>query len=276
MTRFSFCTSKRKRNVNGNWPVRIVKQGRTTMTDYLQWVGSMFYPTVNDFIDESARLGVCKRIGRLPGDLEPGESRVFLAHDDGLVGDGFIFGYYVPDQVEYLAHNEDDIPAIVFERVVWISEWYKEEFRGCGTREEGMYLVTLETEKSGVQFLSDFVVFEKPRKLEAFDPGRAHFRGLLEIDYGDEVIDCENRWTTLKQEQAQTIVPPSWIERKLLVVGDDELMQRMKDGPSMSRVAQEIAYETGEKKSSVTYRYLKLTGKVVLKGNKGNRAAKTR
>ena len=230
------------------------------MTDYLQWVGSMHYPTVNDFIDESQNLGVCKRIGRLPRDLEPGKSRIFLAHDEGLVGDGFIFGYYVVSRIEYLARNESDIPEALREHVEWVSDWYDEEFRGCGVRQEGMYLST-EADPNNV---SEFVIFEDPRSLEAFDPGRTHCRGLLEIDYGPELIGTDN-YDGDAYESA-TMIPPSQVLRdELTLVEDDELVERMQNGASMSRVAQEIAFESGQKKSAVMYRYLKLAGKVTLK-----------
>lgn len=232
------------------------KSGKAKAANYLQWVGAASYPTVNHFIDEAERKGVCKKIGTLPDDLVPNESRVFLAHDDGLTGEGFIFGYYVPDRIEYLVLDENDIPPKVHDRVTWIRDWYKEEGRECGYRDEGMYLVRNVT-ASRDQYL---VLFDKPRTLEAFDPGRSRFRGLLEIDYGKELMD--------KVRKTNTMVPPSWIERELVEVDDDELVERVEAGPSMARVCQEIAYETGQKKTQVIYRYLKLSGKVVLTGRK--------
>jgi hypothetical protein len=225
--------------------------------DYLQWVGAAHYENVDEFIDEAERLGVSKRIGKYPTDLILGESRIFLAHDDGLVGEGFVFGYYVPNRLEYLTVNEIDIPARFVDIAVWVSDWSEEEWRGCGFREEGLYLAT-EAILSG----GEFVVFDRPRSLEAFDPGRPHFRGLAEIDYGTEMVEAEE--DAAKREAAGVNidhwfkVPPSRIQRKTRKITDEELIQRMEDGQSKSFVAREIALETGSKKSSVLYHYRKL------------------
>ena len=222
------------------------KEKEPKAQDFLQWVGAMFYPTVDDFIDEAKTQGICKRIGTLPNNLEVGRSRIFLAHDEGLNGDSFVFGYYVPSKIEYLTHNEKDIPDRLQDRVEWVSNWSGEEYRGCGHREEGMYL---SGNPRKVQLPGKFVFFKYPRKLECFDPERGHFRGLLQIDYGSKIV---------RPLKSQTMVPPSKIDRELREVDNNELYDRMQAGPSVSRVAQEIAFETGAKKSSILYRYNQL------------------
>lgn len=216
--------------------------------DYLQWVGSMFYPTYGDFIQEARNRGVCKRIGKLPNNLVPGESRIFLAHDDGLVGDGFIFGYFIPDRIEFLADNESDIPEPVFDRIEWVSEWRSEKDRDCGQRDEGMYLSSQSKTDNGT-----LVVFKYPRTLESFDPGRKHFRGLLAISYGNKLM---------RTPRSNTMLPPSRSKFTPKVVDDDYIEDKMLAGfeedKSTSRIAQELAFETGQKKSSILYRWLKM------------------
>ena len=117
--------------------------------------------------------------------------------------------------------------------------------------------------------VSEFVIFEDPRRLEAFDPGRTHFRGLLKIDYGRELVEVDQMGPDTYENC--TMIPPSLVLRdELVIVEDGELVKRMQNGASMSRVAQEIAYESGQKKSTVMYRYLKLAGKVPLKKADGD------
>jgi len=45
-------------------------------TDFLMWVGSVFYPTLDSFVDEAVtkERGVCKRLGKLPHALVPGRA----------------------------------------------------------------------------------------------------------------------------------------------------------------------------------------------------------
>jgi hypothetical protein len=65
----------------------------------LLWVGEHFYPTIEDFSLEAAKLGISKRISVVPRDFEVGVTWVLLAHPKaipvmGLVGkdgDGGIF-----------------------------------------------------------------------------------------------------------------------------------------------------------------------------------------
>lgn len=218
--------------------------------DYLQWIGAVHYPDVDDFIKEARTQGISKRIGKLPIDLVLGESRIFLAHDDGLVGDGFVFGYYIPSALEYLAEKESHIPPDVYDKATWVSEWRTEQERGCGFRDEGMYLVTEPQQ-------GELVIFDEPRILARFSTDEIkRFRGLLEIEFGDLLINAGDLAPSDKKRYVMT--PPSRIDWPLRDVPDEELIQRMEEGPSMSRVAREIALETNDKKSSVLYRYKQL------------------
>lgn len=221
--------------------------------DYLQWVGAVNYSTVDDFISEGVSQGVCKRIGRLPNDLVLGESRIFLAHDDGLVGEGFVFGYYVPNRLEVLAGKESDIPKKFADFATWVEDWSGEQIRGCGVRSEGAYLVSGEP--------GAFVVFDPPISLNALAPDCPHFRGLLEVDFGDWIVRQTEGWGDMDPSDRKKLAftPPSRIKPKKREISDEELIELMEEGPSMSYVAQRLALETGAKKSSFAYRYKKLT-----------------
>lgn len=225
--------------------------------DYLMWVGAIYYPTVDSYIDEANRIGPCKRIGKLPNGLTPGKSRVFLAHDDGINGEGFIFGYFIPTEIQCLAASEDDIPEYIFDRVTWVSEWFDEEERECGTRHEGLYLVGFadgdESEDEKPQ--PKLTTFKRPRILEVFEPGRKHFRGLLEVDWGDKVI---------KAKKDQTMIPPSRgahepIPAETPWTPEDEVwlmgFAAEYQDASIQKIAQLVSYKTGRPKSSVAYKY---------------------
>jgi len=222
--------------------------------DYLMWVGSIYYPTVDDYIGESQRLGVCKRIGKLPTDLVPGHSRVFLAHDDGIVGEGFVFGYFIPNQIQYLTTEEERIPENLYDRVVWITEWEDEEERECGERREGMYIVTFAAEAEDED--DEFEVFDRPRDLNRFDPDRPHFRGLLQIDYGDKLVNAKRGFRTPPSRKAHEVIDPKtpWTPEE-----DEALMALFEAEGNKNRAAQKHGYKTGRSKGAGIYRINLLT-----------------
>lgn len=230
------------------------------VTDYLMWVGSIYYPTVDVFIREAKKKGISKRLGHLPYGLTPGRSKIFLAHDDGLVGKGFIFGYFIPDRLEFLAEDEADIPYGIFDRVEWISSWQDEEERECGLRESGIYATCIarEEDESIPHPKGKVVFFDQPRSLKAFDPGRKHFRGLLAIPYGDDVINADESVCVVPLSRQE----PKHAGKKL---DDGTLIKAFKKGKTMAYTAQTLAYHYGIKKSTVLYRWFKLTGKVQTK-----------
>lgn len=226
----------------------------TPVGDYLMWVGSVYYPTVDDYIVEAHDRGPCKRIGRLPKGLVMGKSKIFLAHDDGLVGEGFVFGYFIPTEIQYLADDEGSIPESLKDRVTWVSCWNDEDERGCGERSEGMYMIGFIQEPE-VELDSKFVEFKKPRRLDAFWDDQHHFRGLLGIDYGKKLLKATN---------GSTMVPPSrtahepvgdvpWTE------GEDRLvLEHLSNSLNRARQAQLLSFELGRTKSSILYRFGKL------------------
>lgn len=64
-------------------------------TDILIWVGQA-YSTIDSYIEEAQRQGCSRRLPGLFHWIEPGRTRVFLAHKDGNKDDayGSLFGYY--------------------------------------------------------------------------------------------------------------------------------------------------------------------------------------
>ena len=220
--------------------------------DFMMWVGSVHYPTVDDYIDETARRGPCKRLGQLPKDLVLGESRVFLAHDDGIVGAGFVFGYFIPTQVEYLVRKEEDLPDHLYDRVeaIYMNDIRKEEPRMCGVRKEGMYLVS----RAAPDKMAEFYVFDKPRQLARFVNDQHHFRGLCHIDFGQDMIDTANKkdLMTPPSRLAAEPIPQgvAWTEEE-----DKMIFQLMSASPNKAMMAQSICFKTGRSKTSILYRY---------------------
>lgn len=52
-------------------------------TDLMMWIGSSYYPKIEDFVDEAERMGVSKRIAYSPVNIKLGRSLLFLVHDEG-------------------------------------------------------------------------------------------------------------------------------------------------------------------------------------------------
>lgn len=238
-----------------------VKKAEETHVDYLMWVGSVFYPTVDSYIAEAKGRGCCKRLGKVPLDmreaLKEGKTvRIFLAHDDGLEGEGFVFGYFIPTHLQYIYENLEDIPYQLVDYVtpVHVSEIEGEEERECGTRFVGAYAIQIPLENGDE---GGFFQLELPRILDRFDPERAHFRGLLRINYGEKLIAAK---------KSQMMVPPSRQAPKVdpetpWAEDDDALvLEYMEDSPNRARSAQEVAFQLGRTKSAVLYRFRKLTG----------------
>lgn len=230
------------------------KSLKPTIPDFLMWVGTTHYPTVDAYINEAKSLGCCKRIGHLPKDLVIGKSRIFLAHDDGLVGDGFVFGYYVVNMVEVVVLEDDGIPEDLVDRNVSpIMAGGTEPERLCGTRndEGAIYIVSYQTGADTI----GLVEFEPVRKLERFIKDCPRFRGALRIKCGDKMIKTVNPsdFAEVPSRKPAVEPPETWTEEE-----DAKLIERMQNGPSVFRIAQEIAFETGRKKSAVAYHYSKL------------------
>jgi hypothetical protein len=94
----------------------------------LLWIGERFY-TPDAFIAEAARLGICRRIARVPKDLVIGETLVLLAARNiycqvaGFVPHDVLFNYkpgifaaFVPTALEYVVkgnESEEELERLV-------------------------------------------------------------------------------------------------------------------------------------------------------------------
>lgn len=163
--------------------------------DLLMAVGSKFYPTIKSFIDEAERLGVSKRLGQLPATwglfagakyirpaksreegievikrakehgsnsclyvrrlVKPGESRVFLFHDEAKKGQARIFGFFVIRGVEVILENPEAVQEFLDKKdelnieTVSGGQAQLEPARGCGHRIiGGVYLVSSDNMKT--------------------------------------------------------------------------------------------------------------------------------
>ncbi len=117
--------------------------------DVVMFVGSKFYPTIDSYITEGMNQGCAKRIANLPNDIVPGQSRCFLAHDEGIKGHGVIFGFFVVSGIEVILDDEEKIAKYQKEssnlniQAVSSEEVRVEPPRRCGHRVYGgLYLVS--------------------------------------------------------------------------------------------------------------------------------------
>lgn len=94
----------------------------------LLWIGEVFYPTPDDWLRESNRLGVSRRISQIPKDLEVGKTWVFVAHrsvpyakltmvegEMKAVDGPAIFHAFRPTAVEYVVkgnESDDELEAL--------------------------------------------------------------------------------------------------------------------------------------------------------------------
>jgi len=132
---------------------------RVAVVDYLIFIGSNFYPTPQDFIDEAARLGISRRMPshQVPVGLVTGKSRVFLAHSGTKGGDSAspVFGYFVPSRIEYIvppgtAEFQADLLAELELRpdTKAVGSVAGEGQRGCGYRKAGGTYIVVDKAES--------------------------------------------------------------------------------------------------------------------------------
>lgn len=51
-----------------------------TVPHFGMWVGGQHYPTIKAFVNEAKKMGVSKRIAKIPANMVLGKSRIYLAH----------------------------------------------------------------------------------------------------------------------------------------------------------------------------------------------------
>lgn len=82
--------------------------------DLLLWVGSSFYPTIDDYVREAMNMGCAKRIARLPEDIVPGLYTIVKTPDGRL-------GIFVSDWYCGGDRSHESYEEVVFED---LSEWH--------------------------------------------------------------------------------------------------------------------------------------------------------
>ena len=204
--------------------------------DFLMWVGAKYYPTYHNFVKEAKALGGCKRIGHILRALVLGKSKVFLVHDEGLVGEGFVFGYLVVDHIEVCGLEGENFPP--GGTVISVESMKSEKERGCGWREVGGTYLT-------GRFKPIFPVLDYS--------SHKHFRGALAVNGAD--IMALPKTKAPSDEYPAPKGEPKWTPKQ-----DKALLEKVAhrgDKPE-ARVFKEFSLLTGHAKTKVAYRYGKL------------------
>lgn len=89
----------------------------------LLWIGEKFYPRPSDWLEEAHKLGVSRRLPRVPHGFEIGKTWVFAAHrkciassEDPEDFQAGIFHVFKPSRVEYVVtgkESEEDLEQLV-------------------------------------------------------------------------------------------------------------------------------------------------------------------
>jgi hypothetical protein len=70
----------------------------------LLWVGTVFYPTVKEFMREAVTMGISRRISQIPKEFEVGKTWVLLAHRQP---EPHGFTLFRPERIEYVVRAND-------------------------------------------------------------------------------------------------------------------------------------------------------------------------
>ena len=186
---------------------------------------------------------------------------MFLAHDEGLIGEGFIFGYFVITRIEIIVENSETLPEeyVTTDQPltpITLAEARKEPERGCGWRDDlgALYLVG---DPEG------FVELKPVRVYKAFIGTCRRFRGALQITNGANIIRASTEDCTVAPSRNLFNVKPGetpkkkwnrWSDKKLLKAVESALTS----GKSLRRVCTEFALSTGRSRDSVIRRYNRL------------------
>lgn len=143
-----------KKDINEKAPQKEQQKGESKTLDLLMWVGSKFY-TIESFIKEANRYGVCKRVNGIPTDITVGKSRAFLVHDTSDKdkkakerGVPRVFGYFTIQSILVVGAKEIAEKEGVKIQRIDESEIGSFEKRGCGFLQVGgTYLVSDEDMK---------------------------------------------------------------------------------------------------------------------------------
>lgn len=155
------------------------------------WIGHGFYPTIKDFVTESARMGVSRRLSKIPK-LEYGKSKCYLIHcQDSNNKKPVVFGYFIVEGVELIvSESSNDIQKRLKERgievkQITLKEALQEQPRGCGFRLccGAMYVVT-KGNLADIQDIATEKTIKGPIKMfKNYVPwDGTKFRGFLELN----------------------------------------------------------------------------------------------
>lgn len=171
----------------------------TTIQDYLLWVGWGSYSTIKSFAAEANKMGVSRRISKIPRDLVLGKSRIFLAHDEGETGDAVIFGYFIPTGIEMIVFDSSTINGLGLRKditPVTLEQAGAEDERGCGSRLDvgSVYLVSYVSEdtmrqianldiEKDAQLRGAIIMLRPPKDYNyLIDVEGRRFRGIKKVD----------------------------------------------------------------------------------------------
>lgn len=162
-------------------PAVAAAPAKTEAADFLLFVGGSFYDK-SEFIAESAKLGISRRMPshKLPKGLISGKSRVFVATSGARKfegePEGEVFGYFVPDAVEFISTEGNGQHADIISSLKLrpdsriITSIAQEAPRECGTRVEGGTYIVVDKGDSPLHQLVASAKYVGN-----------HFRGLLKL-----------------------------------------------------------------------------------------------
>jgi len=176
--------------------------------DILLYVGASYY-TKDSFINESRKMGCCRRVPQYPDFLAIGKSRVFLAYCDPVDKEtakklreqgktltemqaerSTVFAYYTVTDVIVVADKPISELAERGVEFIKYEEVYGMQKRGCGSLQlGGCYLVSdieLLKEDAKQSDLKGSIVLINPE----IPYPRKHFRGY-KYCYGDKILRRE-------------------------------------------------------------------------------------
>lgn len=119
----SLLTDAKCKNEDCTCPIGRIYPGEKYL---LVWIGEKHYPMPDDFLNESHKLGISRRIKSVPTGFEVGKTRVFLAHAkaimeadpdnlEKMIYTKGVFASFIPTRIEYVVkgdESEDELNAL--------------------------------------------------------------------------------------------------------------------------------------------------------------------